>query len=258
MTLLHKENTCVVVVAWFTPLRPPLGISTWDYQLFLPLSLWGGVFHNKTTTTTDPNNNKKKNESNDSNLAQREDQMVTRSKALVGLILLLATAAVATVTNLYTKNEEMKDFQTRVSCMLTCGLFVCIYEYRLRECCSDTIERRSSISLSISVSLAPPGSQTSPYASVFVQFDDFANQIISVYQINAKNIISSFEGFSLHVTTSAIATNVCGVVFESTSRSSVRSNSLLPLDPSAKQHHCLCGTIQYLYVERGTIEACIN
>ena len=47
-------------------------------------------------------------------LAQKEDQLVTRSKIMVVFVLLLATALVATMTYRYTKNEEEKDFAVRV------------------------------------------------------------------------------------------------------------------------------------------------
>jgi hypothetical protein len=48
-------------------------------------------------------------------LVQRETKMITRSKALVVLVLLIATTLVATLTYRYTTNQEEKDFETRVS-----------------------------------------------------------------------------------------------------------------------------------------------
>ena len=63
-------------------------------------------------------------------LTQKEDRMVTRSKVVVALVLLLATACVATVTYLYTKNEEIKDFQTRVRSVEDVHVNVC-------ECLGD-------------------------------------------------------------------------------------------------------------------------
>jgi hypothetical protein len=48
-------------------------------------------------------------------LVQRESKMVTRSKALVILVLLIATTLVATMTYRYTTSQEEKDFETRVS-----------------------------------------------------------------------------------------------------------------------------------------------
>jgi hypothetical protein len=48
-------------------------------------------------------------------LVHRESKMVTRSKALVILVLLIATTLVATMTYRYTTNQEEKDFETRVS-----------------------------------------------------------------------------------------------------------------------------------------------
>ena len=47
-------------------------------------------------------------------LAHRENKAVTWSKALVGLVLCIATCAFATTTFRYTKRQEEQDFQTRV------------------------------------------------------------------------------------------------------------------------------------------------
>ena len=58
-------------------------------------------------------------------IGQREDKLVTRSKMVVAFVLLLATAAVSTLTYRYTKNEEDQDFAVRVSSILalvSCGL----------------------------------------------------------------------------------------------------------------------------------------
>ena len=63
---------------------------------------------NSSQTTT-------RNKPDTPKLAQKESQLVTRSKVLVAIVLLVATAVVATVTYQYTTNEELKDFETRVS-----------------------------------------------------------------------------------------------------------------------------------------------
>jgi hypothetical protein len=52
-------------------------------------------------------------------LVQKESKMVTQSKALVILVLLIATALVATMTYRYTTSQEAKDFETRVSIQVT-------------------------------------------------------------------------------------------------------------------------------------------
>ena len=48
-------------------------------------------------------------------LGERETAMVKRSKALVILVILLVTAGVSTLTLLYVREEENKDYESRVS-----------------------------------------------------------------------------------------------------------------------------------------------
>jgi hypothetical protein len=69
-------------------------------------------------------------------LVQRESKMVTRSKALVILVLLIATTLVATMTYRYTTSQEAKDFETRVSKQVTVCYDACVQATQIMLFCS--------------------------------------------------------------------------------------------------------------------------
>lgn len=127
-------------------------------------------------------------------LASRESKVVALGKLCMIILLLSVAAAAATLVFKYTDNEQEQEFGQVVSLSTL----------------MDTIRFTTSPLTTVSLFLVEQR-----------QFEELAEQLLTTYEINAENIVDSYETFSMHITAYAEGINatwpfVTFPVFEAT------------------------------------------
>jgi class 3 adenylate cyclase len=114
--------------------------------------------------------------------AKREAKTAVFIRALFLIVLILSATLVAVATHRYTSFQEQQSFESKVRIRFDSTW---LYIYITVACLNPNF---------LIVRHAP-------------QFNDFANQIAAVVQLNARNAINAYEKWSLQISSTAIATN---------------------------------------------------